>query len=122
MIATLLRSSLFSLAIVACTSPVMAEGTTATGASKAMNDANFRQQFAQGFNKGCLAGRTPGVANQAEFCSCMANAYTTRFNGKTLALISQLAGKTANTGPQLVDAMMTPERLACVNKTAVGKN
>jgi hypothetical protein len=113
----LFRSCLTGLAIATFACPAFAQSNTTVGGPNAANDAQLRQQFAEGFNKGCLAGKTPGVSNQVGFCSCMAKAYTTRYNGRVLAVISQLAGSAGKSGPPLVDAMMAPERLSCINKS-----
>ena len=51
----------------------------------------------------------------------MAAAYTKRYSGRMLAVISQLAGGAGQVGPQLVDAMMAPERLSCVSKASAGE-
>jgi len=118
MIPKLLRSCLSGVAILAFACPAFAQGTPTVGGASAANDAKLRQQFAEGFSKGCLAGKTPGVSNQPGFCSCMVKAYTTRYNGRVLAVISQLAGSAGKSGPPLVDAMMAPERLYCVSKAS----
>ena len=122
MITSLLRSCLgVGLAITACAPAVLAQGTTTAGGANAVSDSTLRQQFREGFSKGCLAGKTPGVTNQAGFCACMAAAYTKRYSGRMLAVISQLAGGAGQVGPQLVDAMMAPERLSCVSKASAGE-
>ena len=80
-----------------------------------VSDAQLRGSFRQGFLKGCSAGKTKGIKNQAEFCSCLADSYNKRYNGMTLSAISGLAGQSGAKGPLLVDVMMTPERQACAS-------
>jgi len=77
------------------------------------SDTQLRGSFRQGFLKGCSSGKTKGIKNQLEFCTCLADAYNKRYNGVTLNAISVLAGQSGAKGPLLVDVMMTPERQAC---------
>jgi hypothetical protein len=77
------------------------------------SDAQLRQQFSQGFLKGCLNGKTPGVKNQRGYCNCLDSSYQTRYDGRSLAMISQLAGAAGNQGPALVNLMMAPETNSC---------
>lgn len=77
------------------------------------SDAQLRSQFRSNFLRGCNSGRTEGVTNQQGYCTCMADAYNSRYDGRTLAVISTLAGQTGGSGPQLADAMMGPERRIC---------
>lgn len=97
----------------ACPVTLAQAATPPANTASASEDANLRQQFSAGFSKGCLAGQTPGITNQAGFCACMARTYTTRYSGKNLAAISELAARAGAVGPQLVDLMMVPERQAC---------
>jgi hypothetical protein len=75
------------------------------------------QQFRDGFLKGCLNGKTPGVNNQTTYCSCLAAAYQSRYDGPTLAAISQLAARAGQSGPALVNVMMAPEAKGCAAKS-----
>ena len=70
-------------------------------------------QFRDGFLKGCKNGVTPGVKNQSGYCSCLAKAYQNRYDGRTLAVISQLASRSGSGGPALVNLMMSPESKQC---------
>lgn len=74
---------------------------------------NYSQQFREGFLKGCLNGKTSGVKDQPGYCNCLANAYQARYDGQTLALISQLANRGGAIGPNLVNVMMKPETQRC---------
>jgi len=74
------------------------------------------QQFRDGFLKGCLNGKTPDVKNQSAYCSCLAAAYQSRYDGPTLAAISQLAARNGQSGPALVNVMMAPEGKSCAAK------
>ena len=76
-------------------------------------DSSLKKTFAQGFLKGCLGGKITDVRNQANYCCCMANSYQSRYDGRTLTAISQLAGATGDRGPALVNLMMTPEAMSC---------
>ena len=77
------------------------------------NDQQLRQEFADGFLLGCVAGKTPSISNQQRYCTCLVNAYIKRYDGRTLALITQLAADGGPSIPVLADVMMTPERQAC---------
>ncbi|MFM7312268.1 MAG: hypothetical protein ACKO0M_03715, partial [Cyanobium sp.] len=66
--------------------------------------------------KGCTAGKTPCVANQQQYCNCLAKAYNTRYDGRTLIGIAQLANQAGQPGPVLVDVMMAPERRICSSR------
>jgi hypothetical protein len=76
-------------------------------------NAQLTKQFTDGFVKGCLQGKTPGVNNQSRYCNCMAKSYQARYDGRTLNLISQIAGSLGGNGPVLVNLMMTPEAKSC---------
>jgi hypothetical protein len=80
-------------------------------------NAQLTKQFRDGFLKGCLQGKTPGVKNQGKYCTCMANSYQSRYDGKTLAAISQVAGSLGNQGPALVNLMVAPEAKTCRAKS-----
>ena len=75
------------------------------------------RQFRDGFLKGCLNGKTPDVKNQPAYCSCLAAAYQSRYDGPTLAAISQLAARNGQSGPALVNVMMAPEAKSCAAKS-----
>lgn len=75
--------------------------------------AQLTQQFRDGYMKGCLQGKTTGVKNQNKYCICMADSYQSRFDGNTLAAISQISGSLGNQGPTLVNLMMSPAAKAC---------
>jgi len=80
-------------------------------------NAQLTKQFRDGFLKGCLQGKTPGVKSQGKYCTCMANSYQSRYDGKTLAAISQVAGSLGNQGPALVNLMVAPEAKTCRAKS-----
>jgi len=80
-------------------------------------NAQLTKQFRDGFLKGCLQGKTPGVKNQGKYCTCMANSYQSRYDGRTLAAISQVSGSLGNQGPALVNLMVSPETKACKAKS-----
>lgn len=80
-------------------------------------NAQLTKQFRDGFLKGCLQGKTPGVKNQGKYCTCMANSYQSRYDGRTLAAISQVSGSLGNQGPVLVNLMVAPEAKACRAKS-----
>ena len=67
-----------------------------------------------GFCRGCLAGKTDNVANQRGYCNCMVSSYNSRYDGKTLSAISQIANASVPGGPALVNLMMQPEAKKCV--------
>ena len=80
-------------------------------------NAQLTKQFRDGFLKGCLQGTTPGVRNQKNYCTCMANSYQFRYDGRTLAAISQVSGSLGNQGAALVNLMVSPEAKACKAKS-----
>lgn len=75
--------------------------------------SQLSRQFRDGFLKGCLQGKTTGVENQNRYCICMANSYQSRYDGKTLADITQLSGNIGDQGPALVNLMMSPAVKVC---------
>ena len=77
-------------------------------------EAQLSRQFRDGFLKGCRTGKTPGVKNQRGYCDCMVSGYQGRYDGQTLAAMSQLAGSLGEKGPALVNLMMQPEAKKCV--------
>lgn len=82
-------------------------------AQQQFTNAQLTKQFRDGFLKGCLQGKTSGVKNQAKYCTCLANSYQSRYDGQTLAAITQASGSLGNQGPALVNLMMTPETKVC---------
>ena len=74
------------------------------------------EQFVEGFSRGCLRGETPGVADQDAYCSCLSDAYTSRYNGFALAKISSLSGPMGPKGAELVNLMMAPEMARCAGQ------
>jgi hypothetical protein len=86
-------------------------------ATRQPTSQQLSQQFREGFLKGCLNGKTPDVKNQPAYCSCLAAAYQSRYDGPTLAAISQLAARSGQSGPALVNVMMAPEAKSCAAKS-----
>ncbi|MCT0226003.1 hypothetical protein [Synechococcus sp. CS-1328] len=82
-------------------------------ASSAVNDAQLRQQFRDGFLRGCLGNNLAGIRNKTQYCTCLADAYNSRYDGATLAAISQFATTAGNAGTTLVNLMMQPETQRC---------
>jgi hypothetical protein len=80
-------------------------------------NAQLIKQFSDGFIKGCLQSKTAGVKNQTNYCTCLARSYATRYDGRTLSAISQVAGSAGQQGPALVNLMMAPEARVCSNKS-----
>jgi hypothetical protein len=105
-ITALFISALTSLASI---TPSLAQGNP--------TNSQLTKQFRDGFLKGCLQGKTPGVRNQSSYCNCMAKSYQSRYDGRALTVISQLAGSVGEQGPALVNLMMTPEAKACSAKS-----
>lgn len=92
---------------------LISSGQALAQQASAANDAQLRASFKEGFTKGCLSGKSKGIANQVSFCNCLSDAYNVRYTGINLAAISSLAGQVGPKGSLLVDVMMTPERQAC---------
>jgi len=78
--------------------------------------AQLSKQFGEGFLKGCLASKVAGVKNQAGYCTCLATSYQTRYDGRSLNIISNLAAKLGDQGSALVTLMMMPEAKVCADK------
>lgn len=110
----MLHRILLPLLLLSALPPISSRAQQAPGAQQ--SDQKLRQDFSNGFLKGCTAGKTPGVANQQQYCTCLAKAYNTRFDGRTLSVISQLAAQAGQNGPILVDVMMAPERKSCTSR------
>lgn len=85
-------------------------------AQQQSTNLQLTKQFREGFLKGCLQGKTPGVKNQGKYCTCMANSYQSRYDGRTLDAISQVAGRLGDQGPALVNLMVAPEAKVCQSK------
>ena len=83
----------------------------------APSDQQLKKQFRDGFVKGCLQGKTPGVKRQSSYCNCLANSYQARYDGKILTAISQAAGQLGEQGPALVNLMMLPESKSCASRS-----
>ena len=79
-----------------------------------LSDAQLTKQFRDRFLKGCLRGKTSGVANQRRYCDCMANSYQSRYNGRTLTAISEIAASFGDKGAALVNLMVAPEAKSCI--------
>ena len=79
-------------------------------------EQELTEQFVDGFNRGCVRGETPGVLDQPAYCSCLAKAYTSRYNGFALAKISNLSGPMGPKGAELVNLMMAPEMASCADQ------
>ena len=78
------------------------------------SSAQLTRRFNDGFVKGCLTGKTPNVSNQRGYCNCMVSSYNSRYDGKTLSAITQLANQAGQPGAALVGVMMEPEKQKCV--------
>ena len=79
-------------------------------------ERELTEQFVDGFKQGCVRGETPGVFDQEAYCSCLADAYTSRYNGFALATISSLSGPMGPKGAELVNVMMSPEMASCADQ------
>jgi len=79
-------------------------------------DTQLKRQFNDGFLKGCLSGKMADVTNQRGYCNCMVSSYNSRYDGRTLSAISQIANTTGQEGPALVNLMMQPEMKKCVDR------
>jgi hypothetical protein len=99
----------FGLAFAA-QSPSLAQQTQQT---RPLNDAQLRQEFRSGYLRGCQGSAISGVRNKTQYCTCLADAYNGRYNGATLAAISQFAASAGNNGATLVNLMMQPETQRC---------
>ena len=97
----------FSLLLAASPAPLLAQ--------QQPSNEQLTKQFRDGFLKGCLQGKTPGVKNQSKYCNCLANSYQSRYDGTSLATISQLSASLGEKGPALVNLMVAPEAKACIS-------
>ena len=107
-----MRSSL--LAIAALGLALIPQVGWAQSAQRQPTDSQLSRSFRDSFLKGCKSGKTPNVSNQSAYCTCMANGYQARYDGRTLTAISQVAGSLGQQGPALVNLMMQPEGKRCV--------
>ena len=80
-------------------------------------NAQLTKEFRNSFLKGCLQGKTPEVKNQSKYCTCMANSYQSRYDGRALTAIAQISGSLGEKGPLLVNLMVSPETKACKAKS-----
>ncbi len=107
-----MRSSL--LLVVALGLVLIPQAGLAQSRQQQQTDAQLSRSFRDSFLKGCKSGKTPNVSNQSAYCTCMANGYQARYDGRTLIAISQVAGSLGQKGPSLVHLMMQPEAKRCV--------
>ncbi|MFM7676076.1 MAG: hypothetical protein ACKO5F_10950 [Synechococcus sp.] len=99
--------ALFFLSLLmAAPAAVLAQQNPSPGG---VNDAQLRQQFRDGFLRGCQGSSTAGIRNKPRYCTCLADAYNNRYDGATLAAISQFATSAGSAGTTLVNLMMQPE-------------
>ena len=98
---------------------LLSTGTAATPGYSQTNPTNAQltKQFQDGFMKGCLQGKTPGVKSQPSYCNCMVKGYQSRYDGRQLSAISQLSSAAGERGPALVNLMMAPEAKACTARS-----
>lgn len=103
----------FTKSLLTATALLIAASSLPVHAQQNPSNAQLTKQFRDGFLKGCLQGKTPGVKNQSKYCTCMANSYQSRYDGRTLAAITQVAGSLGDKGPALVNLMVAPEAKIC---------
>lgn len=103
----------FTSVLITASSVLMATSSLPVHAQQKPSNAQLTKQFRDGFLKGCLQGKTPGVNNQSKYCTCMANSYQSRYDGRTLAAITQVASSLGDKGPALVNLMVAPEAKTC---------
>ena len=115
MFAILARLMRFNpLAVCLVVTALIPQVAVAQTSQRQPSSAQLTRQFNDGFLKGCLAGKTDNVANQRGYCNCMVSSYNSRYDGKTLSAISQIANASGQGGPALVNLMMQPEAKKCV--------
>ena len=107
------RSTLFSMGAGVLLASLLAP----VRAQQPASNTELTKQFREGFLRGCLQGKTPNVKNQPSYCNCMADRYQARYSGSTLAVITELATKSGENGPRLVNVMMSPEAKFCSTKS-----
>jgi hypothetical protein len=109
------------LAVIAIAPALLIQGPSSAQQNKSVpvapSDQQLKKQFRDGFMKGCLQGKTPGVKRQSSYCNCLANSYQARYDGKTLTAISQVAAQLGTQGPGLVNLMMLPESKSCAARS-----
>ena len=103
----------FAKSLLTATALLIAASSWPVHAQQKPNNAQLTKQFRDGFLKGCLQGKRPGVKSQRKYCTCMANSYQSRYDGRTLAAITQVAGTLGDQGPALVNLMVAPEAKTC---------
>ena len=108
----MLRHLLITTALVGV-GAVMPSNAQAQEQDPVQLERDLTEQFVEGFSEGCIRGETPGVADQDAYCGCLADAYTSRYNGFALATISSLSGPMGPKGAELVNVMMSPEMASC---------
>ena len=115
MAAILVRCMRFdSMAALLVATVLIPQVALAQTSQRQPSNAQLTRQFNDGFLKGCISGKTENVANQRGYCNCMVSSYNSRYDGKTLSAISQIANATGQGGPALVNLMMQPEAKKCV--------
>lgn len=103
----------YTNSLLIATALLFAASALPVNAQQKQSNEQLTQQFRDGFLKGCLQGKPPGVKNQSRYCTCMANSYQSRYDGRTLAAISQLANSLGSNGAALVNLMVAPEAKTC---------
>ena len=103
-----------TLALCLVSAALIPDAVVAQTAQSQPSSAQLTRRFNDGFVKGCLTGKTPNVSNQRGYCNCMVSSYNSRYDGKTLSAISQLANQAGQPGAALVGVMMEPEKQKCV--------
>ena len=103
-----------SLALCLVSAALIPDAVVAQTAQSQPSSAQLTRRINDGFVKGCLTGKTPNVSNQRGYCNCMVSSYNSRYDGKTLSAISQIATASGQGGPALVNLMMQPEAKKCV--------
>lgn len=97
-------------------SPVLPLKVEAQTRAATPNSEQLARQFRDGFMRGCAPGKTNGVRSQVAYCNCLAASYLNRYDGNTLAGISQLSASLGEKGALLVNVMISPEAKACAAK------
>ena len=97
------------LAVCLVVTALIPQVAVAQTSQRQPSNAQLTRQFNDGFLKGCVSGKTEGVTNQRGYCNCMVSSYNSRYDGKTLSAISQIANASGQGGPALVNLMMQPE-------------
>ena len=103
-----------TLALYLVSAALIPNAVVAQTAQSQPSSAQLTRRINDGFVKGCLAGKTPNISNQRGYCNCMVSSYNSRYDGKTLSAITQLANQAGQPGAALVGVMMEPEKQKCV--------